>query len=187
MHYIRICARTRARLSAELNQTLYYLIGNSIIRLVVIDYLSPQTVERIGNMRPLPSYYAIYANTKQMEELFKTVRLPLSSSSSSSSTSLFTGFLSLRSCKKWRLPRARVAWPCMRVCKEARACPACRMRALPRTRPVLIDFSRALFRLRACTHVYAIWVFAQPSGYCPLDWNNDESNQFFLYYIGYFF
>ncbi|XP_023248362.1 uncharacterized protein LOC106639596 [Copidosoma floridanum] len=56
----------------ELNQTLYYLIGNSIIRLVVIDYLSPQTVERIGNMRPLPSYYIIYAKTKQMEELFKT-------------------------------------------------------------------------------------------------------------------
>ncbi|XP_011500900.1 PREDICTED: glutamate receptor ionotropic, kainate 1 [Ceratosolen solmsi marchali] len=56
----------------ELNQTLYYLIGNSIIRLVVIDYLSPQTVKRIGSMRPLPSYYAIYANTKQMEELFKT-------------------------------------------------------------------------------------------------------------------
>ncbi|CAB0034840.1 unnamed protein product [Trichogramma brassicae] len=57
----------------ELNETLYYLIGNSIIRLVVIDYLSSQTVERIGNMRPLPSYYVIYASTKQMEVLFKTV------------------------------------------------------------------------------------------------------------------
>ncbi|XP_008206325.2 glutamate receptor ionotropic, kainate 1 [Nasonia vitripennis] len=56
----------------ELNQTLYYLIGNSIIRLVVIDYLSPQTVERIGNMRPLPSYYATYSDTRHMEELFKT-------------------------------------------------------------------------------------------------------------------
>ncbi|XP_014227924.1 ionotropic receptor 25a [Trichogramma pretiosum] len=56
----------------ELNETLYYLIGNSIIRLVVIDYLSSQTVERIGNMRPLPSYYVIYASTKQMEVLFKT-------------------------------------------------------------------------------------------------------------------
>jgi hypothetical protein len=66
---------------AELNQTLYYLIGNSIIRLVVIDYLSPQTVKRIGSMRPLPSYYAIYASTKQMEEFFRTVRpSPLPSS-----------------------------------------------------------------------------------------------------------
>ncbi|XP_058794707.1 ionotropic receptor 25a isoform X2 [Phymastichus coffea] len=55
----------------ELNQTLYYLIGNSIIRLVVIESLTAQTVERIGNMRPLPSYYVIYASTKQMEELFK--------------------------------------------------------------------------------------------------------------------
>ena len=70
----RHTARIDCRVSAELNQTLYYLIGNSIIRLVVIDYLSPQTVERIGSMRPLPSYYAVYAKTKQMEELFKTVR-----------------------------------------------------------------------------------------------------------------
>ncbi|KAJ8675501.1 hypothetical protein QAD02_011287 [Eretmocerus hayati] len=56
----------------ELNQTLYYLIGHSIIRLVVIENLSPETVVRIGNMRPLPSYYAIYANTEQMEKLFRT-------------------------------------------------------------------------------------------------------------------
>nr|QGW50292.1 ionotropic receptor 8a [Chouioia cunea] len=56
----------------ELNQTLYYLIGNSIIRLVVIESLTAREVDRISNMRPLPSYYVIYARTKQMEELFKT-------------------------------------------------------------------------------------------------------------------
>ncbi|XP_032670681.1 ionotropic receptor 25a [Odontomachus brunneus] len=56
----------------ELNQSLYYLIGNSIIRLVVIDELTERTVSKIRSMRPSPSYYAIYASTPKMEELFKT-------------------------------------------------------------------------------------------------------------------
>lgn len=57
----------------ELNQSLYYLIGNSIIRLVVIDELTERTVSKIRSMRPSPSYYVIYASTAKMEELFKTV------------------------------------------------------------------------------------------------------------------
>ncbi|THK33259.1 ionotropic receptor 25a [Diachasma alloeum] len=56
----------------ELNESLYYLIGNSIIRLVVIDDLSEVTVARIRLMRPSPSYYAIYSSTAKMESLFKT-------------------------------------------------------------------------------------------------------------------
>ncbi|XP_078050194.1 ionotropic receptor 8a isoform X2 [Augochlora pura] len=56
----------------ELNQSLYYLIGNSIIRLVVIDEFTEKTVSKIRNMRPSPSYYAIYASTSKMDELFKT-------------------------------------------------------------------------------------------------------------------
>ncbi|KAM0731734.1 Ionotropic receptor 25a [Formica fusca] len=56
----------------ELNQSLYYLIGNSIIRLVVIDELTERTVSKIRSMRPSPSYYVIYASTSKMEELFKT-------------------------------------------------------------------------------------------------------------------
>ncbi|XP_020285886.1 ionotropic receptor 25a isoform X1 [Pseudomyrmex gracilis] len=56
----------------ELNQSLYYLIGNSIIRLVVIDELTERSVSKIRTMRPSPSYYAIYASTPKMEELFKT-------------------------------------------------------------------------------------------------------------------
>lgn len=58
----------------ELNQSLYYLIGNSIIRLVVIDELTERTVSKIQSMRPSPSYYVIYASTSKMEELFKTVK-----------------------------------------------------------------------------------------------------------------
>ncbi|KZC07022.1 Glutamate receptor, ionotropic kainate 2, partial [Dufourea novaeangliae] len=56
----------------ELNQSLYYLIGNSIIRLVVIDEFTEKTVSKIRSMRPSPSYYAIYASTSKMEELFRT-------------------------------------------------------------------------------------------------------------------
>ncbi|XP_053972088.1 ionotropic receptor 25a [Hylaeus volcanicus] len=56
----------------ELNQSLYYLIGNSIIRLVVIDEFTDKTVSKIRSMRPSPSYYAIYASTPRMEELFRT-------------------------------------------------------------------------------------------------------------------
>nr|UEN71272.1 ionotropic receptor 3 [Gregopimpla kuwanae] len=56
----------------DLNQSLYYLIGNSIIRLVVIDELTETTVAKVRAMRPSPSYYAIYANTSKMETLFKT-------------------------------------------------------------------------------------------------------------------
>ncbi|KOX78574.1 Glutamate receptor, ionotropic kainate 1 [Melipona quadrifasciata] len=56
----------------ELNQSLYYLIGNSIIRLVVIDDFTEKTVSKIRAMRPSPSYYAIYASTARMDDLFKT-------------------------------------------------------------------------------------------------------------------
>lgn len=59
---------------SDLNLTLYYLIGHSIIRLVVIDELSEVTVAKVRAMRPSPSYYAIYAKTANMEDLFKTVR-----------------------------------------------------------------------------------------------------------------
>lgn len=57
----------------ELNQSLYYLIGNSIIRLVVIDDFTERTVSKIRSMRPSPSYYTIYAGTSKMEDLFRTV------------------------------------------------------------------------------------------------------------------
>lgn len=57
----------------ELNQTLYYLIGYSIIRVVVLEELTQQSSAKIREMRPSPSYYVIYANTGNMETLFKEV------------------------------------------------------------------------------------------------------------------
>lgn len=67
------CLKTDSYPFAELNQSLYYLIGNSIIRLVVIDEFTEKTVSKIRSMRPSPSYYAIYASTAKMEDFFRTV------------------------------------------------------------------------------------------------------------------
>lgn len=71
--YVRCCV-----MFLELNQSLYYLIGNSIIRLVVIDELTERTVSKIRSMRPSPSYYAIYSSTPKMAEFFKTVSVYIS-------------------------------------------------------------------------------------------------------------
>lgn len=67
------CWKCRKLLLTELNQSLYYLIGNSILRLIVIDEFTEKTVSKIKSMRPSPSYYAIYASTAKMEDFFKTV------------------------------------------------------------------------------------------------------------------
>ncbi|XP_012263496.2 ionotropic receptor 25a [Athalia rosae] len=55
----------------ELNQTLYYLIGYSIIRVVVLDELTEASAMKVRAMRPSPSYYTIYATTSNMETIFK--------------------------------------------------------------------------------------------------------------------
>ncbi|XP_046753851.1 glutamate receptor ionotropic, kainate 4 isoform X2 [Diprion similis] len=55
----------------ELNQTLYFLIGYSIIRVVVLDELNEASTMKVRAMRPSPSYYVIYATSANMETLFK--------------------------------------------------------------------------------------------------------------------
>nr|AID59307.1 ionotropic receptor 1 [Macrocentrus cingulum] len=54
----------------ELNQSLYRLISESTIRLVVVDELSDVTATKIRAMRPSPSYYMIFASSDSMESLF---------------------------------------------------------------------------------------------------------------------
>ncbi|KAK0162799.1 hypothetical protein PV327_006545 [Microctonus hyperodae] len=56
----------------DLNQSLYYLIANSITRLVVIDEFNDLTVAKVRAMRPSPSYYTIFSSTAKMEGYFKT-------------------------------------------------------------------------------------------------------------------
>ncbi|PSN54615.1 Ionotropic receptor 8a [Blattella germanica] len=55
----------------ELDQALYYLIGNSIIRVIVLDQLPGNSTEKLLAMRPVPSYFVIFANTENVIKLFK--------------------------------------------------------------------------------------------------------------------
>ncbi|KAL0280963.1 UNVERIFIED_CONTAM: hypothetical protein PYX00_002104 [Menopon gallinae] len=55
----------------ELDQALYYMIGNSIIRVVVLDKLSQKNVKGLFEMRPTPSFHAVFASTDVMIEIYK--------------------------------------------------------------------------------------------------------------------
>ncbi|KAK6633756.1 hypothetical protein RUM44_004363 [Polyplax serrata] len=55
----------------ELDQTLYYLIEHSIIRVVVLEKLSLKNVEGLATMRPTPSFFSIFGSTQQIQEMFK--------------------------------------------------------------------------------------------------------------------
>lgn len=57
----------------ELDQTLYYLIEHSIIRVVVLEKLSLKNVEGLATMRPTPSFFSIFGSTQQIQEMFKIV------------------------------------------------------------------------------------------------------------------
>ncbi|PNF39891.1 hypothetical protein B7P43_G01962 [Cryptotermes secundus] len=55
----------------ELDQALYYLIGNSIIRVIVLDGLPGNSTDRLLAMRPVPSYFVIFGDTENVIKLFK--------------------------------------------------------------------------------------------------------------------
>ena len=56
---------------AELDQTLYYLIGNSYVRVMVIYTDEPGAMLRLAKMRPLPNYYVIYGTSSQISNAFR--------------------------------------------------------------------------------------------------------------------
>jgi hypothetical protein len=60
---------------AELDQALYYLIGNSIIRVIVLDGLPGNSTDRLLAMRPVPSYFVIFGDTENVIKLFKKVSI----------------------------------------------------------------------------------------------------------------
>lgn len=57
----------------ETDESLYYFILKSTLRMIVLDQLSPNVVARIKTLRPTPSYYTIIADNANMERLFKIV------------------------------------------------------------------------------------------------------------------
>jgi hypothetical protein len=58
---------------SELDQALYYLIGNSIIRVIVLDGLPGNSTDKLLAMRPVPSYFVIFGDTENVISLFKKV------------------------------------------------------------------------------------------------------------------
>ncbi|XP_008546980.2 ionotropic receptor 25a [Microplitis demolitor] len=55
----------------DVDPALYYLLGASTLRLVIIDNLNNASISKIHDMKPQPSYYMIYSSTKGMEKLFQ--------------------------------------------------------------------------------------------------------------------
>ena len=60
----------------QLDQSLYFLIGNSYIRVVVIDVnesRKPGGVTRLAKMRPSPSYYVAHGDTETLIKIYRCV------------------------------------------------------------------------------------------------------------------
>lgn len=57
----------------ELDQALYYMIGNSIIRIIVLDQLGEKNVKGLYDMRPTPSFHAVFGSTDQILTMYKNV------------------------------------------------------------------------------------------------------------------
>ncbi|EEB19912.1 glutamate receptor, putative [Pediculus humanus corporis] len=56
---------------SELDQALFYLIGHSVLRVVVLDKLTSKNVQGLINMRPTPSFFTIFATTEKMKQFFR--------------------------------------------------------------------------------------------------------------------
>lgn len=55
------------------NETLHAFIGKSSLRIMLLDQLTPNAVERLRTLRPTPNYFAIIANAGNMRRLFQIV------------------------------------------------------------------------------------------------------------------
>lgn len=53
---------------------LFYFIMNSPLRIILLDQLGTNVINRLKTLRPAPNYYAVIADTANMDRLFKTVR-----------------------------------------------------------------------------------------------------------------
>jgi len=57
----------------ELDQALYYMIGNSIIRIIVLNTLDEKNIKGLFDMRPTPSFHALFGGTAQVFNSFQMV------------------------------------------------------------------------------------------------------------------
>lgn len=62
---------------SDADEALYYFIMKSTVRIILMDQLAPNAVKRLRTLRPVPNYYAIIADTENMERLLKIVSLEI--------------------------------------------------------------------------------------------------------------
>ena len=57
---------------AEIDESLYWIIGNSYIRIMVMQLDLEDTLARIANIRPPPSFYVVYGTSKTVNDFLKS-------------------------------------------------------------------------------------------------------------------
>ncbi len=58
----------------ELDQSLYYLIGNSYIRVIVVNLDESDAMDRLAKMRPSPSYYVAHGTQSVIRDIYSRAK-----------------------------------------------------------------------------------------------------------------
>lgn len=59
---------------AELDQSLYYLIGNSYIRVIVVNLEEADAMDRLAKMRPSPSHYIAHGTLPTIRDIYSRAK-----------------------------------------------------------------------------------------------------------------
>ena len=54
----------------ELDQSLYYLIGNTYVRVIMVNFEDYNAMDKLAKMKPPPSYYIAHGTTNTIQGLF---------------------------------------------------------------------------------------------------------------------
>lgn len=60
-----------------MEESLYYLVHESPLRVVLFEGLQGNGPQRLRDMRPSPSYNLVFAKTQPMNSIYKTVSILL--------------------------------------------------------------------------------------------------------------
>ena len=58
----------------DLDESLYWLIGNSYIRVIVVSLDQPDAFDRLAKMRPTPSYYIAHGDTETLKTVLEKAK-----------------------------------------------------------------------------------------------------------------
>jgi hypothetical protein len=60
-----------------IDEAFHAFVEKSPMRIILLNQLAPNVVERLKDLRPIPDYFSIIADTVKMEQLFQAVSLNL--------------------------------------------------------------------------------------------------------------